>query len=345
MRITITEIAKLANVSKSAVSIVLNSKPGVSEKTRARILNTIKKYNYNPNLLAKSLVSKQTKSIGLVIKEIDNPYFSKVMKGVYDTCSQLGFSVLLGSSELSSIKETEIIKTLLNKRVDGLIISPLQNEESNFTYLANLLSENNPVVILGGVKNFFTNSVDIDNVKAAYEAVSFLIKLGHKKIAHFQGPVHSSHGQKRLEGYKQALIDNDIQINKNFIIPVEPYIPGGFNAGMELFLKNIESPTAIFCYNDLVAIGLMNALTEMKIKVPESVSVFGFDNINFSEYIKTPLTTINMPAYEIGKAAASLLIKQIAKMPEVLNEKIILEHKLVERNSCTAHKKNKKTYT
>ena len=341
MRMTISDIAKLANVSKSAVSIVLNNKKGVSEKTRKKVLDTIKKYNYNPNHIAQSLAAKETKSIGLIIKEIDNPYFSKVMKGVYDECSKLGYSVLLGSSELSEDKESEIINALLGKRVDGLLISPLQSEESDYSYLISLLNEDYPLVILGEVKNYSTNIVDIDNFQAAYDAVSYLIKLGHTAIAHFAGPVHSTHGQKRLEGYKQALIDNNIPINSNYIIPVEPYTPHGFKAGKELFSGKTQRPTAVFCYNDLVAIGLIDALLELKIKVPEKVSVIGFDNIDFGKYVKIPLTTIQMPAYEIGKSAANLLIKQIADSSGGLKQKLILGHKLIERNSCSPKKEVK----
>jgi LacI family transcriptional regulator/LacI family repressor for deo operon, udp, cdd, tsx, nupC, and nupG len=337
MRITISDIAKLANVSKSAVSIVLNNKSGVSEKTRTKVLETIKKYNYYPNQIAQSLAARETKSIGLIIKEIDNPYFAKVMKGVYDASSKLGYSVLLGSSELSSEKESEILNALLTKRVDGLLISPLQSDETDFTYLANLLNDNYPLVILGEIKNYSTSRVDINNINAAYDAVSYLIKLGHRRIAHFAGPVHSGHGQKRLEGYKQALIDNNIPINKDYILSLEPYTPHGYNAGIELFSRNIEPPSAVFCYNDLIAIGLINALLDLKIQVPEKVSVVGFDNIDFSEFVKIPLTTIQMPAYEIGSASATLLIKQITGSISQLNEKIILEHKLIERNSCSVY--------
>jgi DNA-binding LacI/PurR family transcriptional regulator len=334
MPITISEIAKLANVSKSAVSIVLNNKRGVSEKTRKIILDTIKKYNYNPNHNAQSLAAKETKSIGLIIKEIDNPYFSKVMKGVYDACSESGYSVLLGSSELSTNKETEIINALLSKRVDGLLISPLQREESDYPYLFNLLKENYPLVVLGEIVNYSTNIVDIDNFRAAYDAVSYLIKLGHKRIAYLAGPIHSGHGQKRLEGYKHALIDNNLTINNRDILTIEPYTPNGYKAGRELFLNKKDHPSAVFCYNDLVAIGLIDALLELKIRVPEKVSVIGFDNIDFSKYVKIPLTTVQMPAYEIGKAATNLLINRIVNSSEQSKEKLILKHKLIKRNSC-----------
>ncbi len=334
MRLTISDIAKLANVSKSAVSIVLNNKKGVSEKTRTIVLETIKKHNYNPNQIAQSLAAKETKSIGLIIKEIDNPYFAKVMKGVYDTCSEYGYSVLLGSSELSSDKESEIVDALMSKRVDGLLISPLQDAITNITYIANLINNCFPLVILGKIDSISANSVDIDNAKAAQDAVSYLIELGHSRIAYFAGPAHSGHAQKRMEGYKQALIDNMIAIDNNLIVNVGPNTQDGYNAGKELFSRKANVPTAVFCYNDLVAIGLLHALAELKIPVPSSVSVIGFDNIDFGEYLKFPLTTIQMPAYEIGKAAAKLLIKQIANSQIYLNEKIILPHKLIERSTC-----------
>jgi LacI family transcriptional regulator len=330
---TISDIARLANVSTSAVSIVLNNKKGVSEKTRTSILEIIKEYKYNPNQIAKSLAAKETKSIGLIIEEIDNPFFAKVMRGVYNASSQLGYSVLLGSSELSPDKEIENVNTLVSKRVDGLIIFPLHNKQSDFTYLSNLLYEKYPLVILGNIKNYITNSVDIDNTKAAYDAVSYLIKQGHKKIAHFFGSFHSGHGEERLDGYKQALMDNNIAINKSMIISVEPEMLSGYDVGKEFFSKKGGYPTAVFCYNDLVAIGLMNALMDMGINVPNDVSVMGFDNIEFGQFIKTPLTTVEVCAYETGKAAAKLLIKQIKSSKTPMNEKVILEHKIVERQS------------
>lgn len=335
MRMTISDIAKLSGVSKSAVSIVLNKKTGVSEKTRAKVLKTIKKYNYNPNQIAQSLAAKETKSIGLIIKEIDNPYFSKVMKGVYDTCSELGYSALLASSELSTDKESEIITTLLSKRVDGLIISPLEIENTDFEHILNLINDKIPLVVLGTIQNYLTNSVDIDNLKAAYDAVTNLINLGHTKIAHFAGPTHSGHGQKRQEGYIKALLDHNLPINKNYILPVAPHTQNGYKIGKEFFSRKIDLPTAVFCYNDLVAIGLINALLDLGINVPEDVSVVGFDNIDFGEFLKIPLTTVNMPAYEIGKAATNLLIKQIAESSKSLNEIVVIDHELVERKSCS----------
>lgn len=334
MNLTILDIAKLANVSKSAVSIVLNNKPGVSEKTRKKVLEIVKKYNYNPNQIAQSLVAKKTKSIGLIITEIDNPFFTKVMKGVYDTCSELGYTVLIGSSELSPNKEKDIIENFKSKRIDGFIISPLRGEGVDYLYLSNLLKENFPFVMLRNVTNYSINLVDIDNFKAAYEAVNYLIKNGHYEIAYFAGPIHSGHSIERLEGYKQALIDNNVKIRDEFIVEAGSYLADGYRTGKR-FISSIEqTPSAIFCYNDLLAIGLINALNELGIEIPGKISVMGFDNIDFSEYIKNPLTTVNMPAYEIGKTAADLLIDQISSSAVFLNKKIILDAKLIERESC-----------
>lgn len=338
MKLTISDIAKLANVSVSTVSIVLNKKLGVSESTRKKVLKVIEKYNYNPNQLAQSLASKETKSIGLIIKEIDNPYFSKVMKGVYDAAAEIGYSVLLGSSELDAEKEADIINTMLSKRVDGLIISPIQNDETNFVSLAHLLNDNIPLVILGMLDNQSVNSVDIDNRKAAYEAVGHLIKLGHKNIAYLGGPPHSGHAQKRYLGYQNALNESGIPINEQNVFVIGPNIEDSFNITYKLFTKKSERPTAIYCYNDLSAIGAINALEKLKLNVPEDISVFGFDNIDFGKYLKIPLSTINLPAYKIGEESVKLLIKAIHSDGEIKNEKVILDHELVKRNTCSAVK-------
>jgi LacI family transcriptional regulator len=330
---TISEIAKLANVSKSSVSLVINNKPGVSDDTRAKVRRIIEKYHYNPSQIAQSLAGGETKSIGLIIKEIDNPYFARLMRGVYDACSRLGYSVLLGSSEHLPAKETEIIRTMVSKRVDGLIISPLQGDGFDYSYLADLVKDRYPLVILGTVPNYPISSVDIDNRRAAYDAVSFLIRKGHKRIAHFAGPVHTGHGQRRLEGYQQALADQNILIENNLIIPVEPYVQNGYAAGKELFSAGALPATAVFCYNDLVATGLMKALKELGVSVPGSVSVMGFDNIEMDDYLSIPLTTVQMPAYEIGQSAAKLLVTQLGQDPAPLVERVILEHKIIERAS------------
>jgi LacI family transcriptional regulator len=333
MPVTIHDIARLAGVSKATVSSVLNNRPGIAQETRDKILATVKKLNYRPNQLARSLSMSKSKSIGLIIKEIDNPFFAKIMKGIFEICNQLDYTVLLGSSELSPIKELQSIQTLINQQVAGLIISPLQGEDVDFSYLSDLKRENRSCVMLSHVKNYQTNVVDIDNVQAARDAVLYLMDKGHNRIAYFSGPSHSIHAEERLEGFQQAFLMKHLPVRQDDIRHVGSYIENGFQEGIKLFSATGDFPSAVLCYNDLVAIGLINALQELHIAVPEEVSVVGFDNIEFCRVMKVPLTTVSIPAYQIGQTAAQLLIDQINNPTPLHSEKIVIPTQLVERAS------------
>jgi len=334
MNIKINDVARLANVSKATVSAVINNKSGVSSQTREKVLDVIRRFDYRPSQVARSLSIRETQSIGIVIKEIDNPYYAKIMRGVFDACSGMGYTVLLGSSELSIAKEAKSLETLVSRRVDGLLISALYEESSDFAFLSNLIRTNYPLVMLGGVKNYNTNIVTVDNVEAAYSAVTYLIKKGHKRIGYFSGPSNSLQNDDRREGYFRAFADNDVSLKKEYIYEVGSHLEKGYQRGKEIFSAPGEKPSAIFCYNDLIAIGLINCLLDMKIKVPEDVAVVGFDDIDFAKYAKIPLTTIHNPAYDIGFSSAELLIQQISQKENPLTEKVILDTYLIERNSA-----------
>jgi len=334
MKTTIADVARVAGVSKAAVSAVLNNKPGVSKETREKVLEVIRRLNYRPNAIARSLIANKTKSIGLVIKEIDNPYFSKIMKGVFDACSGYGYSMLLGSSELSPEQERKSIEALAGRRVDGLILSPLQGEYFDFFYLADLIRERYNLVTMAAVKNYATHVVDFDNEDAAYRAVSHLIELGHTRIACFSGPAYSAHSGERLAGYRKAHLEHNLQVREADIVTVGSYAADSRRAAKVFFADSENRPTAVFCYNDLVAIGLINGLEELGIRVPEEVSVMGFDNLDAGEYFKIPLTTVHVPAYKMGFAAAELLIRRMGSQEPVDYEKIFFPTKLIIRKSC-----------
>jgi LacI family transcriptional regulator/LacI family repressor for deo operon, udp, cdd, tsx, nupC, and nupG len=333
MEFNIGDVARLANVSKATVSAVINKRPGVATQTRENVLRIIKKLNYRPNQVARSLSVRATKSIGLVIKEIDNPHFARVIKGVFNFSTRHGYTVILGSSEHSPEKEQLSIEALTNQRVDGIIVSPLQYSESDFGYLAELISRKYPLVTLGEVKNYATNVVDINNEAAAYQAVSFLVSRGHRKVAYFCGPTFSAHSKDRLRGYQQALIDHRVPLDSKMILNAGPYFEDGYSNGKQMFAVD-ERPTAVFCYNDLVAIGLIHAVLELGLRVPDDVAVIGFDDIDFCRFARIPLTTIHVPAYEIGTRAAELLMRQINNRGNGLVEKNLLEAYLVKRESA-----------
>ncbi len=330
---TIDDIARLASVSKATVSAVLNDKPGVARLTRDRVAAIIDRFNYQPSHVARSLSVRSTKSIGLVIKEIDNPYYTRIMRGVFDACSRRGYTVFLGSSELTFVQEEKSIQAMVNQQVDGLILTPLQGGNRDITYLATLIARKFPLVLIGEVKNLQTGVVTILNADAAYEAVSYLIQQGRRDIAYFAGPATSMHNDERYEGYRRALAEHELAISPRYVREAGSYFEGGRKEGLELFGGPGEKPTAVFCYNDLVAIGLINALQELKIRVPEDVAVIGFDNIDFCRYANVPLTTIENPAAAMGEAAADLLIGQIEQGDRFVPERITLNARLIKRSS------------
>jgi LacI family transcriptional regulator len=336
--ITIQSVAQRARVSTGTVSAVLNDKPTVASQTRKRVLRVIKKLNFRPNHIARSLIIRKTRTVGLVVKQIDNPYFTKVMRSVLVFFNERGYTVLLGSSELSPAKEQQSVETLLRQRVEGLILSPLQGRGTDTRYISRLIRDQIPIVLLDKVPKIMTNVVDIQNIHAAEEAINYLINLGHKRISYYEGPDYSLHNTERLNGFKQAMAKNNFQLLPSSIRKAGVYIEDGYHTAMKQFSEPGTTPTAIFCFNDLVAIGVMNALFDLNIRVPEDVSVIGFDDIEFCNAVRVPLTSIRVPAFEIGKAAAGLLLTQIENKTKNLKEVIELNAPLVLRASSARRK-------
>lgn len=331
-------MARLAGVSKATVSSVINNKPHIAPETRDRVLEVIRKLQYRPNRIARSLSAQRTHSIGLVVKQIDNPYFAQIMRGVYDEANLHGYIVLLGSSELSPERERHSVDALLQQWVDGLVISPLQGEGADLSYLGLILQNGPPLVFLERVPNFKANSVDIQNAKAAEEAVSYLIALGHRHIAYFSGPSYSIHNRERLEGFRKAMEAHGLSVPPHAVHYAGVYIEDGYRAGKEVFSRSEYSFTAVFCFNDLVAIGAMNAICELGLSVPDDVSIIGFDNIAFCNFARVPLTSVRVPTYEMGRESAKLLFRQIQEGKAENPEVVILNAELVYRKSCAPPK-------
>ena len=237
MPLTINDIARLGKCSKATVSAVLNEKPGISRATRERILDIVKKYNYKPSQLARSLYTQKTRTIGLVIKEIDNPFFAKLMRGVYQVCAEHDYTVLLGSSELSVEHQRESIDALKSQQVEGIIISPLYGDDVNQQLLFDIQTDRCPVVLLNDIGLKEMACVGIDNRKAAREAVAYLIANGHTRIGCLAGPEHSINAAERVKGYKEALDAAGLPREADFIKRAGSTIEDGYRTGKAVFQK------------------------------------------------------------------------------------------------------------
>lgn len=329
MKPTIKEVAKQANVSITTVSRVINNVEGcTNEETRNRILRVIEELDYKPNALARSLVTKKTKTIGLILPDISNPFFPGIAKGVEDRASKYDYNVILCNSYDSLKKEDYYINVLREKYVDGIILSSSKlnkDDENNY-------SKDIPMVFIDRRPDVnITNGVFINNFSGAYTAVKHLIDLGHRNIGCLIGPKNINTSIERLDGYKKALEESGIPINEDFIRFEEYSIEGGYSAAREI-LKD-KKITAIFANNDLMAIGVYRAAKEMGYKIPRDISVVGFDDIDTAKVVEPPLTTVKQPTKVLGESSVEMLMEAINGKVE---EKIIyLDTELIIRESTS----------
>lgn len=327
MAITIKDIAKRTDVSIATVSRVINNKSeGVSDGTRKRILEVVKELGYQPNALARGLVTKRTKTIGLIIPDIANPFFPDIARVVEDCANKQGYSVFLCNTDDNLHKESQYIKVLGEKCVDGIIFT--SNAIPKQEHTIELIKNSIPLVLmdrwveLEGICGVF-----LDNLKGGYMASKHLIDLGHERIACITGPLYSKTAKDRLEGYKKALFEEGIPVDKSIIVEGDYKINSGFNAAEKLLNKKV---TAIIAFNDLMACGACKSVKANGYRIPEDISIIGFDDIQLSQMME--LTTIRQPSYEMGIAAIKMLIKLIEH--KKINKRIIsFEPSLIVRQS------------
>lgn len=334
--ITMKDIAKLAKVSRTTVSFVLNNRTDmkISKATRKKVLDTAKKLDYYPHAIAKSLVKKQIKTIGLVLCQELGSVFSDVLipqvfLGINAVAAKKGYKILLHYIESLENKDT-YYHLAREKRIDGIILSGPRSDDVE---LLRLKEEGFPIVLIGQAEKSDFSCSDIDNIKASKKIVSHLISHGHREIAMISNaPLNYTASKLRLSGYKEALQENHINFN-NELVGAGNFTPqSGFEV-MQKLLSLKKLPTAVFVASDVVAFGAMNAIRKKGMRIPQDIALVGFDNVNLSEYVDPSLTTINLPGFEIGMNAANLLIN-IIEEKEKECRKIILEANMIIRRSC-----------
>ena len=310
--VRLKDIAARAGVSVMTVSKVMRDAPDISAATKAKIKLLAQQMGYVPDSLAQGLRTGATKLLGLVISTVTNPIFSRIVLALEERAHELGYDLILAQHHLQPDREEEVIRRLLARRVDGLIISPVHRLSQRAPAYDEIRARGTPTVILGHRALFCMNvpNVETEDLHASSLLTEHLIKMGHKRIAFFAGPSASPSAQERLEGYRHAMREANVEIDDRLIFAAGNNIEDGSAAALQM-LNEGARPTAIQAFNDLVAIGAANVLLNQGLSIPGDLSITGFGNILLSEHYRVPLTTIRQPKFRLGIAAMELMQKQL----------------------------------
>jgi LacI family transcriptional regulator len=332
MPVTLADIAREAGVNVSRVSRALNGGYGVRKEVRERILGVAERLNYRPNLVAKGLVTGRSYSLGLLVSDIRNPFFAELARGVGDVARKAGYDVILYSSDLDPDRQMECLRSLVNKSVDGIImntvafLSPAQIKE--------IVGYSVPVVLLNQALGPHPFSVlQPDNMRGGELAARYLTGLGHRRMAVMTGPRKHTNLTARVKGFLSALRDVP-GVEPPEIVNGMHDSRGGYETAKRMLAQR-RKITAIFAANDAMALGVIRAVQEAGLSLPDDLSLVGFDDIDVAAIVNPPLTTIWAPKYEMGEACAEVLLK-IAGKADALPEHRVFSVKLVERKSCRA---------
>ncbi len=310
---SLKDVARLAGVSLSTASNALNRKELVAEKTRNKVLSAAEKLNYKPNAVARSLVTGNTRTVGLLIPDISDPYFTEIAKGVDEYARAHDYSVILCNTGRDQVTEERYFRILKEKRVDGIIFTG--GGRDNDRHL--LQAEDSTSIVVVGRHNVSFTAVMVDNTRAATEVTNFLLDKGHNRIGFIAGTLSYTVSQDRLKGYREALFRKGIACDPMLIREEDFKAKGGHRAAD--FMLNLPSerrPTAIICANDQMAIGAMGAIWGRGLQVPGDIAVIGFDDIPMASLTCPPLTTVRLPMYDMGYKAMELVLKKISKRKE-----------------------------
>lgn len=328
---TITDIAKLANVSKATVSRVLNNKPdGVSEATRERVKRIISEVGYIPNYAARSISLPETRTVGIIIPDVTNPFFAQIAKGIEDVAVKEGYAVFLCNSDGSRTKEEKYIASLINKRVDGVILTSSVSHMTEDFMHSQVEKYDIPVILLDriirGIE--YAGSIVVDNETGSYESTRFFIKRGHTKIVFLSGPGNVNTAAERIQGYQKAMREAGFTVN---IIRGQFTAESGYKMGLTM-LQKYPCTTAVVASNDVIALGCMRALIQHNISVPGDIEVMGFDDIDMCQMVTPTLSTMSQSAYSMGSQAMDLLVDRLTT-PTSRGCDIVVKAKMILRES------------
>jgi len=325
------DVAKKAGVSASTVSRVINRPDTVPTTTKSRVLKAIKNLNYHPNKFAQRLRSHNVdrKLVGLLVPDIQNPFYVDVVKGVEDYCFERGYAVLMGNFMQDEKKGQMYLEVMQSEEIDGLIVAPIQEHQKT---ISQFKEKKIPIICIDrGLKNIDVDVVLVENEEGAYQAVDHLIKKGHTRIAYVGGIPSIPTTLEREKGYSQALLDNGLSVDDELIKYGDSTHLSGKKLTEEL-LQLKDRPTALFTGNNLITLGALETIHKHKLHIPGDIAIIGFDDMPWSISLNPPLSAVSQPGYDIGKRAAELLFQRISD-PERAPVKVVLKTKLILRES------------
>jgi len=327
--ITLKMVAEKAEVSVNTASRAINNRPDINLETKKRVLQIAKELGYIRNAAAVALRTKKTGTIGVVIADNRNPFYAEVLNGMEEAAREKNYHIILANTQRDYKKEEEAINLLLAKRVDGLLITPVQDRDDD---IKNLIDANIPFVVVGrDFENIEVDAIYNDEVKGGFLATEYLIKKGHKRIALIDGFLYKSPAKGRLEGYKRALNKYRIPLDDSLISVGDINIEDGHERTKQMLEKNLDF-TAIFAYNDMMAFGSMQAIREKGLRIPEDIGLVGYDDISFCSLMDPALTTIRLKKQELGIESVKLLLSHINGNRKIA-KKIMLDVDIIVRKT------------
>lgn len=341
MNVTLKDIAVKTGFSITTVSLVLNNKKTrVSNQTKKLIKKVAQELNYIPNQTAISLVKKESKTLGLIISDISNPFFSELSKGISAKAAEYGFDIMLCDTEDSYKLTMRYLKILISKNVDGIIMTLSQDvNDENLLLIEKFLEEHTlPVVLVERSDHLImSDCVVVNHQMGSYLATKHLIELGHRNIACITGPSHLEATNGRIKGFKRAFEEKGLEQRKELIVEGNYHIESGY-IGAQKILNIDPSITAIHVFNDMMAYGVFECFKDKGIKIPEQISVVGFDDIFFSKMLYVPLTTIALPIHHMGGKAVELLIERILNKSLSFRCNIVEPKLIIRKSTCDIRK-------
>jgi len=334
--VTLKDVAQKAGVSEATVSLVLNDRPGVNPKTRARVLALAHELGYSPNAIARSLAMNKTRTIGLVVTDIENPFYGSLVHFLSEQAQKQNYSLLIAVSGDEIEKEDAIINVFLSRQVDGIIIIPSQNIRTNFHIFEMLKKRKIPFVFaISYYPNYDDGFVMSDYSTGSYKLTKYLLSLGHRKIVHLTGPnLKAPLNKERIKGYEQALDEYHISENSQILCCSK----ADFFSGYQVVKQVLEEskPDAIIAINDILILGARKAISEAGYTVPIDISIAGYDDVSFASIIEAPLTTVKQNIEEIARLTIDLVIKKIESLP-IDQSRLLVQPELIIRDTTAPH--------